>query len=104
MRIQILVTGFVCVVLAQGQSFKTKWANSCFMNPASPVCKDHDFAIKPARGGRKGAANAFSATSGTGATARTLDNAIDWRSPTLRLMRSPASMSMDSPPRPSAAP
>jgi len=78
MRIQILATALVCAVLAQGQSFKTKWANSCFMNPASPVCKDHDFAIKPAKGGKKAASNAFSST-GTGAPARILDNAIDWR-------------------------
>jgi hypothetical protein len=78
MRIQVLVAGLVCVVLAQGQSFKTNWANSCFMNPASPVCKDHDFAIKPAKGGKKGAAKAFSST-GTAAPTRILDNAIDWR-------------------------
>jgi len=78
MRIQILASAFVCVALAQGQSFKTKWANSCFMNPASPVCKDHDFAIQPPRGGKKGAANAFTST-GNGTPARILDNAIDWR-------------------------
>jgi hypothetical protein len=78
MRIQILVTGLVCVVLAQGQSFKTNWANNCFMNPASNVCKYHDFAIKPARGGKKEAANKFSSTGG-GLTTRVLDNAIDWR-------------------------
>ncbi len=78
MRIQILVTGLVCVALAQGQSFKTKWANSCFMNPASVVCKDHDFAIKPAKGGKKAAANAFSST-GAATPTRILDNAIDWR-------------------------
>src|SRR5580658_5347969 len=77
MRIQMLVTGLVCVVLAQGQSFKTNWANNCFMNPASPVCRDHDFAIKPAKGGKKGAANASS--TGRGTSTRILDNAIDWR-------------------------
>jgi hypothetical protein len=78
MRKLILVTGLVCVALAQGQSFKTKWANSCFMNPASPVCRDHDFVIKPAKGGKKGS-NAFSSTSGSATSARILDNAIDWR-------------------------
>lgn len=78
MRISILASLLVCAALAQGQSFKTKWANSCFMNPASPVCKDHDFAIKPAKGGKKAAANAFSST-GTTTPARILDNAIDWR-------------------------
>jgi hypothetical protein len=48
------------------------------MNPASPVCRDHDFAIKPAKGGKKGS-SAFSSTSGSATSARILDNAIDWR-------------------------
>src|SRR5271154_4600771 len=78
MRIKMLAPALLCVVLVQGQSFRTKWANSCFMNPASPVCKDHDFAIKPARGGKKGAANVFPST-GSAAPARILENAIDWR-------------------------
>jgi len=71
----MLAPALLCVVLVQGQSFRTRWANSCFMNPASPVCKDHDFAIKPpAKGGRKA-----TALSSAGTPARILDNGIDWR-------------------------
>ena len=79
MRIPILVSTLVCAALAQGQSFKTNWANSCFMNPASVVCKNHDFAIKPAKGGRKEATNAFSSAPGSGRAARIGAIDIDWR-------------------------
>jgi hypothetical protein len=76
MRIQMLASGLVCVALASGQSFKTNWANNCFMNPASVVCKYHDFAIKPAKGSGKVGANMYSSTTGT--PSRMVNN-IDWR-------------------------
>lgn len=45
MKLGITLAGLVCVA-AFGQ--KMNWQDHCFNNPGSPVCKGHEYAVKPA--------------------------------------------------------
>jgi hypothetical protein len=80
MRIQLLASGLVCAALTHGQTFKDKWANNCFTNSSSVVCKDHEFAVKPpGKGGASKKSNGFTSSTGTWTPARIAESDIDWR-------------------------
>jgi hypothetical protein len=83
MRIRILALGLFCVVGLSGQHRRFSWQNYCFNNPASPVCKGRDYAVKRPPRTKNGQTPGSAATNpdlSTGEMPAGPDvNGIDWR-------------------------
>jgi len=84
MKIRVCALSLVCAASLFGQS-RVNWQDLCFRNPASPVCRDRDFAIRPPppakdAGPRNGVTTTFSSPAArTAAPSTIVVGGIDWR-------------------------
>ncbi|HTM49705.1 MAG TPA: hypothetical protein VL285_13515 [Bryobacteraceae bacterium] len=83
MGIRILALGVLCVAGLSGQHRRFSWQDYCFNNPASPVCKGREYAVKRtprAKNGRTPGTAAANPDLATGQLPAGVDaNGIDWR-------------------------